>query len=205
MSSTPIKTVDNPGVFTLQTVGSITPLNLIRQGPRYTNRVGRRIRMVSLELHGAFIPFRTGPIDYVRVMIIYDRQPNRSLPAIGDILLDVDEDGTTTSTNSYSMKNPNYADRFLVLRDHRHLLPSLTLTAAVVTNLGVVDSVNPTFIINDFIPLDNLITQYAADTAPPIAGDITTGGLYLVTIGANAAGTEPFRFFAANRLRFFDD
>jgi len=182
----------------------ITPLNLIRVGSTFCNRIGRKVEMKSIQLDGFFQVIRTlAAGDYLRVLIIYDRQTNGALPAIADILQDTDQ-ATANTTNNLSHANVNNVDRFIILRDHRHVVPALTSTAGVITNPGFMDPVSPTLRISDYVKLKGLITQYKADSSPAVIGDIASGGLYMVTFGGNVAGAEAWQFTGTLRLRYVD-
>ncbi len=201
--STEIKSLDIPRAsYALNTTGSVTPLNLIRAGSSFFNRIGRRIELRSIHMKGTINQIRTtNSWDYVRVMIVYDRQTNGALPAIADILQSTDQAGTNTTT-SFSDINLNNRDRFQVLRDLRICLPSFTLTAGQVTNPGFVDPVSQTFNIKEFKKIKSEITQYKTDSSPADISDIATGGLFLVTLGFQAAGSEGFDADLEFRLRY---
>jgi len=200
-----VKCLDIPQAsYVLNSTGAVTGLNFIRAGTSFFNRVGRKIEMKSLHLKLFVNPLRTAAFqDYVRVMVVYDAQTNGAAPAISDILQDTDQAGTN-ATNQYCGPNLNNRDRFRVLCDYKIVIPSVTSTAGVITNLGPVDPVAPAFDIERFIKLKGLITQYKADSAPAVIGDIATGGLFLVTYGGNTAGTEGWQATGTLRLRYND-
>jgi hypothetical protein len=200
-----VKALDIPvGTYTLNSTALVTPLNLIRAGSSFFNRIGRRVEMKNLHLKLQIASLRTVAVnDYVRVMVVYDRQTNGALPAITDILQDTDQAGANT-TNSYSSLNLNNRDRFIMLCDWRICLPSQTLTAGQVTTPGFVDPVETLIDLERFIKLKGLITQYRADSAPAVIGDVASGGLYLVTYGNSAPGNEGFQAGGSLRLRYHD-
>lgn len=155
-------------------------------------------------MKGLIQPLRTAAFsDYVRILVIYDRQTNGALPAIADILQTTSQTGANTNS-VFSDINLNNRDRFMILRDMRVVLPSLTVTAGVVTNPGFVDPVTGTFFVKEYIKLKGLITQYRADSSAAVIGDIASGGLFLVTFGQTAAGMEGFNSFLETRLRYGD-
>jgi len=199
-----VKNVDRPaGTYTIVSSGQITPINLIRTGTSICNRVGRRIQLVSLQLDGALGALRTAGGDYARIMVVYDKQPSPGTATISDILLDIDQ-AKTGNTDVYSHPNPNNVERFIILRDHRVMLPSITVTGSQITAIGLVEQDVRTFTINDYIHLNAFDTQYKADSSPAVLGDIASGALYLVTFGTRAAGTEGFQLNLAVRLKFVD-
>lgn len=188
--------------YALNQTAVITPLNLMRAGSSFNNRIGRRIEMKSVRITGRLEAVRTCPVeDYIRIMIVYDRQTNGGIPALADIVQDVLEDATTVSS-VYSGSALNNRDRFVILRDKRIPVPSLTWTAGVITNPGFDNSTE--FGIDMFVKLKGLLTQYRADSAPGVIGDIATGSLLLVTFGGQIAGSEGWRASLTSRLRFND-
>jgi len=48
------------------------------------------------------------------------------------------------------------------------------------------------------------LTQYKADSAPAVIGDIATGGLFMLVLGNQAAGAEGYSVLGKTRLRFND-
>jgi len=144
-----------------------------------------------------------GVPEYLRHMIVYDRQPNGAPPAIADLLLDYFNNGTT-QTNSFSGINMNNADRFVVLRDMRVHIP---------TNAGGQPSAQSQAIeafdankvnINEFILLKNLETHYKSTTNPAAIGDIATGALWFVQFGSASAATCAYAVDWTARLRYTD-
>jgi len=194
----------------LNSTGLVIPLNMIVAGSSFFNRIGRKIEMKSIRVNGVIAQVgavtRTAPLDYGRIMIVYDRQVNAALPLISDILNNVDQ-----GSNNYSSAagggligiNLNNRDRFLVLADRRIMLPQCTLTAGVISAAFPVDGTQD-MIIDDFRKMANLTCHYKADSNPAVIGDIVTGGLYLVTLASNAAGAENWSYQWNSRLRFRD-
>lgn len=199
------KALDLPrATYDLNQTAVITPLNLIRVGSTFCNRIGRKISMKSLRLNGYINTLRTASVDdYVRIMVVYDRQTNGALPAIADILQDTDQ-ATTNVTNSHSGANVNNVDRFQILKDYHIYLPTLTVTAGQITTPGFTDPVSTTMRIDCYLKLNGLLTQYKADSSPAVIGDISSGGLYLVTFGGNAAAEEGYNCLLKTRLRYTD-
>ncbi|UAU47041.1 Cap2 [Chicken proventriculitis-associated circular virus 30] len=203
-----IKSLDIASVqYPLNTTGSITCLNLIRAGSSFFNRIGRKISLKSIHIKGNIGQLnvtRSQIYDYCRVMLVYDMQTNGSNPSIADIIQDTDQAGTSTTT-SFSSANLNNRDRFRILADWRLPLPSATLTAGVITNVGLVDPTEHMFDIDRFIPLKGLTTQFRADSSPAVVGDVATGGLFLLTFGQNTAGAELYAAQVGFRLRYTDN
>jgi len=200
-----IKALDVPVQgYNINTSGSITCMNLIRIGSTFVNRIGRRVEMKNLRLTGILTPLRTNASeDYMRIMIVYDRQPNGAFPALADIIQTTDQAAANT-TGVFSNINLNNRDRFIFLRDKRIALPSLTVTAGVVTNPGFIDPITTLTNFDFFVKLKGLVAQYKADSAPAVIGDIATGALLLVIVGGTASGSEGYQCSLESRLRFND-
>lgn len=201
-----IKAVDIPVTsWNINTTAQIVPINLIQAGSTFCNRIGRKVEMASVRVSGMIRPAgnTTTVQDYARVLIVYDRQTNGALPAISDILQTTNQ-STTNTTTSFSGININNRDRFTILRDNRYELPTVTDTAGVLTNKGLEDQAHSNYMIDQYIKLGNLCTQYKADSNPAVIGDIATGALFLVIFGSAASGSEGFTFEAELRLRYYD-
>jgi len=199
-----IKTLDQAsGAITLNlnSTLNIQALNLIQTGSSFFNRIGRKIEMVSLYITGSIIGLRTAAnSDYVRILVLYDRQTNGALPTATTVLSSYDQAGGTTTSNLVGM-NPDERERFAVIMDERIFLP---ITATAPPSATGVDGVNTSFNIKRFFKLRNLLTHYKADSNPAVIGDIATGGLYICGIGAFAPGSEGYQAQLACRLRYKD-
>lgn len=190
--------------YTLNQTAQITPMNLVQEGSSFYNRIGRRIEMKSLHLHGNIIQTGVGTTvsDYARVLVVYDRQANGATPSFSTIMANYDQAGTSTSTGLSDL-NPDEKERFAILADERLVLPAVTAA----TGLGApTDSAQRTcFNINRFIKLRGLTTHYKASSSPSVIGDVATGSLLLVTIGtAYASGSEGWEAQLSWRLRYDD-
>jgi len=202
---TETKALDNPeAVVAINATGSVTTLNLIRAGNSFFNRIGRRIELKNLTLSLQILPKATSTTpEYARVIVVYDRQTNGAAPAVADILQTVDQAGANTTT-SFSGINLNNRDRFRIFVDERIVLPTQSFAAGVITNPGFVDPVKTTFNIKRFVKLRGEVTQYKADSAPAVVGDIATGGLFLLLLSTAAAGAEGWQTLVETRIRYND-
>jgi len=189
--------------YGISTTATITPLNLIRAGTSFFNRIGRKISMKSLHIKCFLTAVRTAGFDYARIMVVYDSQTNGAVPTIADILQDCDQAGTN-STSSLSSANLNNRDRFRIIMDERVVLPAITVAGGVVTAEGSPDPMQKFIDLDRFIPLKGYSTVYKADSSPAVIGDIATGGLYFVTLGAQASGSEGYNAYMSSRLRYRD-
>lgn len=85
-----------------------TLLNGCAQGVGNSERIGRKMCMKSISLRYIHQPTSGGPNSQVRILIIYDKQTNGSLPANSDIIPLAQFIGHLNLSN---------ADRFVVLMD----------------------------------------------------------------------------------------
>lgn len=200
-----IKAVDfNQAIMALHDAGQVATLNMVTAGGSFYQRIGRRIELLSVDLRANIGPIRTVVAnEYIRILIIYDRQPNGAVPTFADILQNVNGSGTTSST-SYSGLNLNNRDRFDVIMDKKVVMPTYTLAAGVITNLGTIDPVAETFNIKGYRKLGNRIAQYKADSVIPSIADIATGALYIVGVSSVPSGTEGWQMQFSTRVRFSD-
>lgn len=209
-SNTPeLKTSDGvPGtpannVVPMNTANSnISYINLIPAGSGFNNRVGRKIEMKSLHLKGVITQagHNTTVMDYCRLAVIYDRQPNGAVTTTNNIFLSYASDSATATTPSSGV-NPDERERFVVLADIQLALPPTTAATAGTSSS---DGISTTYNINRFIKLNNLQTHYKQDSAPAVIGDIATGALMICGMGQLAAGAEGWQFVGTWRLRYHD-
>jgi len=201
----------------LNTTGVVIALNIVNQGASFNQRLGNKIEMKSIRLTGIITPLtnaRFCPVDYARVMMVYDRQPSNlgTVPAMTTILENTDVGGANY-TSAFAGVNMNNRERFLVLSDRRIYIPQVTTTVATgvslfnaaAGNLGTIFPMDCTqgLIIDDFRKLGNLVTHFTTSTTS--IGDISSGSLLLLTLTENnAAGSEGFAFNWNSRLRYRD-
>ena len=61
------------------------------------------------------------------------------------------------------------------------------------------------FIIDEFIKLKGLETQFKSSTAGSPIADLTTGALYIIGFGDQTEGNEAFYMSGQLRLRYYDN
>lgn len=204
-----LKTVDVvPASMLMSSTPVFTLLNTCQQGAAFYNRIGNRIQMRSVHITGsiannAVVP--TGQAHYIRFMVVYDRSPAAgtgvgSYPAIGTLLADYDTNGTVTTT-SVSGVNPNFTDRFVIIRDQRFYMPNDSNTALTSAAAGILDYTD-TANINLYCKLKGLEAQYSASTGA--IGDLSTGALWVLVYGNIPAASCPYSANWKSRLRYYD-
>lgn len=191
-----------------------------QNGAAFYNRIGTRTRGVLLEIRGSIQPtnLNTGVVyaGYVRIVVVYDRQPNGSYPTFAEVFADYKTGGTTES-GATSGLNMNNRDRFLVLRDRKLLLPTLDAPAGGITHkieqgftITPADD-NNTMVYREFIKLKGLESHYKASTGA--IGDLATGSFLIMTCHeydygdtATAGGVHPTGWGLSfnSRYKFFD-
>lgn len=189
----------------VSTTATFDLLNGVQEGASFYNRIGRRTHMKSVHVTGQVVPNGSngaGVSEYLRCMLVYDRQPNGNFPAIADILLDYGNDGTTATT-SLSKMNLNNVERFAILRDQRVMIINNADSSQLQANGQSLMGGNQNF-INWYVPLKDLETHYKSTTNPAAIGDIATGALYMVTFGNVAVATSAYQLQYNARLRFID-
>lgn len=173
-------------VYAMNTTGAITLIPTIAQGASVNQRVGKKIILKSLQIRGNVIPGGAATTGVsVAWMIVYDRRPTGSLPAITDVLTAV---GATTFTNDAN------TGRFKILRRWSDSVIG-ALTLGQLTDKSH-------YTIDEYLKLDLPCVFKAAGTGA--IADIEEGALYLITVGDNAAGTGDGDCALAFRTRFLD-
>lgn len=170
-----------PGL-NINTTGALTLLNGLVPGTDVSQRVGRAVLLRELELRLQFtVTAGTGVDQFVRYMIVVDRQPNGAAPVITDII---------RSASVTSMSNIDNARRFSFLQDSTFHL-----------NATAEPDSQRAFVLTR--PL-SIPVQFNAGTAGTVA-DIVTNSVYLVVVGSEVAGATAATVGGQSRIRFFDN
>lgn len=176
------KTIDVAPNVVADTTGSVTLLNGLIQGTDYTNRIGRKVTLRSIEIKGQnFVTPGTGVDQNQRVLIVHDNDPNGVLPAITDIL---------TAVTPVALRNLNNRTRFNILLDKRFQLnataePTSTRLWKYYKKMYRQEEFNG----NNFGDIR----------------DITQGAIYYVSLGNVAPGATAGGSFANVRIRYTDN
>lgn len=160
----------------------ITELNNILQGAGVYERIGVKILMKNIRIRGMLYAHQTTDLCYVRLSVVYDRQPNGAAAAITDIFQDSNGAAATNIDSGVNITNKN---RFTVLRDQ-----CITFDPAHSLSCG----------IDWFIPC-RLQTEYKASGVT--IGNISTGSILLIAAAINASGYVNFTNFRS-RIRYED-
>lgn len=183
-----LKVIDTAAAtYQCDTGGTIALISGVTTGTDFTNRIGRKIIIKSIQLRGLVLPEDDETSNTIaRVMLVHDLQTNAALPNITDVL---------DTNNANSFMNLSNRDRFRVLMDK--IMPM----GRVSTGVGVVFSNGKnTYIVNKYKKVR--IEEIFSGTTNAI-GSIASGSVYILTTGLSAAGSGA-KFVAQARIRFED-
>lgn len=182
--------------------GAFSLINGLQRGTDVYQRVGRRIKIVSINIRGLFFVLQDGAvpsIDYLRMMLVYDREPNGSLPNLNEILQDTSE-ANATSTNSISHMNLVNSDRFAIIKDWSIAIPAKAASGTSAPSQSLLDNGFAAINWNKKVNLD---VKYNSGTVGDVT-DITTGSLFLVFVGLETTANSQFGAQMQCRIRFTD-
>lgn len=192
---TSIVTTIGPGITA---AGHTTLANGIVLGTDRFNRIGRKVHIKSFHARISLYPNVVAPAatENILIMMVLDRDTDTGagLPPLGDILQNVSQTGTAT-TSIQSMVNLNSTQRFLIL--HKKIIPfRITSSPSEYCNQsdGAVQW-------EWYVPMD-IITSFNSGNSGG-AGDIENNALYVVyytdKLGANLSSIE-----LNTRVRYYD-
>lgn len=173
-------------VFEMDTTGQISLIATVPQGASVNQRVGKKIMLKGLQCRGYASNNAAATFNDVAMLIVYDKRPTGSLPAITDILV---------TANSASFNNDANSGRFQILKRK-----DCVLTGAPSATTGTESSAKD---IDFYLNLRGLPSVFKAAGTGAI-GDIEEGALYCITVGNNAAGTGAAAAALSFRTRFMD-
>lgn len=187
----------------------IMVLNGISPGSASYNRIGRKIRMQSIRVTGHIQTLRineavTGDMygNYVRMVIVYDKQPSDALPNFDTIF------GRTLTSgieDSGILENLRYDNtgRFRVYMDEKIEFPAEFNNL----NAGTADRVRNFKLFDKYVKLPNLPTVYSGQSIPTTIADISSGALYFIIRAYidDSTQTEMYIDNATARLRYYDN
>lgn len=186
---------------------SVSLLNGMTIGANAFQRLGRKTSVKSVRVTGYVYQNQAGAaptVDYMRIAIVYDKQPDGAAPTWAQVFTSVDGGGTPFST---ALANPNLdnRDRFIILRDLRYKADAPA--GAVLGNQPVPVSAAQTeckWIVDEYIKLKGVPTMYSATSNTGGVADIQTGGLFLLTCALSSAANAQYAFQWTARVRYTD-
>jgi len=161
----------------------------IKTGTGFYNRIGRQVRVVSVDLR---INLRINPGssgstsgDMFRFILYRDAQTNGALPADADLLQGFTFNGTAIVAGNITPYNPTNIQRFKIFADLVRGTPPFTVSAGLVTSAsGTSSGLNAAFRLSTVI--DELITYNDNDE---LIADIATGAINLFAFTNNGNST----------------
>lgn len=167
------------------TTGAIVLVATVPQNTNVNSRIGKKIVWKSIQMRGRMNAGSTSTVCDAACLLVYDRRPTGSLPAITDIL--------NTATAS-SFNNDANSGRFKILRRWDKTFSGNTATPA--TGNEIMD-------LNEYVNLRGLPGVFKAAGTGAI-GDIEEGAIYFVSVGDQAPGTAAAGTTVGFRTRFVD-
>lgn len=164
---------------------TIALLATVAQGAAVTQRVGKKIKLKSLQCRGYVSNDSAATINDCAFLVIYDKRPTGSLPAVTDILVSADTSSFNNDANS---------GRFKILKRMDFLLCGAPATT---------NGDGPAVTCDFYLDLKGLPCVYKAAGTGAI-GDIEEGAIYGIWLGSTAAGTSDATAAMAFRTRFID-
>lgn len=163
----------------MSNTGSFFLLNGIGAGTGFNERVGRKIKIKTIQLNitvlvGSVVPARC------RLMVVIDRQANGVAPTLGNIL-----DTTLISSPSKAFMNLDNRARFSVIWDKKFTLDTTTYT------------------LRDFNVFKKKLIDVTYNGITNGIGSIATNSLYLVAMSDAAAANAP-ALVCGSRIRYTD-
>lgn len=203
-----LKAVDWAASGTMDQASATTPILVtpIAQGTEMYQRTGRKVKLRSIQLKGevsladpgsgATAPSEAYPI---RFAIVYDDQPNGTLPSVADMFQALDSSATTYNW-PFAPINLNNRDRFKILKDW-------VFTLKPGSNAGTSASYADGFHgCKDLTFYKKIDFDMIFNGSGSGIGTIQTGAIYVVAyqqVGAQANGiVGTYRFIT--RLRYVD-
>lgn len=165
------------GAQSIDTTGFRQHLDIITQGDAVTQRNGKAWVNTNVQLRGYISNKTTAITNHVGMYLIWDRQPNKALAAVTDIL---------DSANAYSLMKRENKSRFVTIKKWQRVLIGNSTTPSTGREAVLIDKWVK-------LPAESIAQTTAADTTGAI-GNRITGALILVAVGSNIAGTAAAEF-----------
>lgn len=179
----------SPSVAAFDTTGQLFLLNGVGAGDDSDDRDGRQITNKTVQILGLLSPQSTvTSSNLARVLVVWDSQSNGTTPAITDILL---------ASSSVSFPRLDNRQRFDILADVKYAQAGIAVDFGVPQGFCMGET---THVIDISVDLKNRITTYSGTGFT--AANISTGALWLITIGHNPANTGGTAYLTT-QLRYF--
>lgn len=173
--------------YACDTTGTVTHISVVPQGDSVNARDGRKFALTTVQIRGKTTTGSTATYAQGTLALVWDKQPNKALAAVTDIL---------DTAHSDSMNKRENASRFMVLRRW-----DLMLTGK--NDGSTVGGFARNF--DKFVRLPRgLIAECTPADATGEIGNRVTGALLLLTVGSMPAGTSACSYVVSLRVGFKD-
>jgi len=170
--------------YNVGTATNVTVLNAMVQNTDATGRIGKQIYNKSVRIHGMLYPQAISTIyQLMRVMLVWDAQPNGVLATSADIL--------GLGPTSASDLNLDNRERFTVIRDQKWSIAPRSAGASQ----GVA--------VDMFVSLGNKKTTFNGPSAG--IGNVATGALLMLLIASSNTIGEEVQALLTTRVRYYDN
>lgn len=201
------KAVDLPiTTFPVDTTGKVQLINGLVVGANAFQRIGRKISLLSVRMTGYIQWAQAGTTpstEYLRVALVYDKQPDGVSPTWAQVFTTVDSGGTATSTST-AQPNLDNKDRFIILRDMRYKADFVTANAGGPPLIQPSAQTECKWVFDEFIRLKGIPTQYSATSNTGTVSDVQTGGLFVLTLGSSASVDTQYSSRIWTRVKYTD-
>jgi len=175
------RAIDSTGTISLVTASWT-------RGAGVSGFIGKRVRYKSIFIRGYVLNNSTATVNHCCMMIVYDRRPTGTLPAITDVI------SSSGVARSYSQSNPDNEGRFLIVWRDDFLLVGSAANQYTCDTARVIDAYREIH-----LPMVRQTGNSAAIT------DYSEGALYRVEIGSSAAGTAAATASYHLRVRYIEE
>lgn len=168
-------------------------VNRIKQGSSYSNRVGSKVTMKHITVQFNInndVPFsqaNSNMNQLIRVMLIYDKNPNGVAPPVASIIESCGMAGVNSNVNSLPSIN-NMKNRFLFLRDQRL---DYDTSQNIQSYRWEIDCSLP-------------VVYTGIDTATPTIANIAQGAVYFMAFASFQNINSMYLGFVTTRVYFMD-
>jgi len=179
-----MKFIDSPNaIFNMSVVGSLGHINPIATGSLLNQREGSRVSLCGVQIRG-YAQAAAGPLAIGCLVLVWDRQPQGAVPLITDIY-------TAVTPTSYQVTGT---------RDRFHILGRWDFKfvggGVAPTNESALQQIQ--YSVN--FRKDNVYDN----TGVGAIASVTTGALYLMSMGDQAGPGNPFAL-VSTRVLFGDN
>lgn len=161
-------------------------------GSAFYNRIGNRTQMRYMKINGFLEMLPTSSFarpKWVRLFLVYDKQPKGTLISIGDLLREANASPDYTETELVHINVENH-QRFQILMSKRINIRKVGLTPLQVgTDLDQINDWGPVG-FSYYVPIANKYSNTTYNSSTGSIADISTGAYYLVAVASATNGTD---------------